>query len=292
MTTLPRRAARDLRDLFTSPVAAGRGAAVSRRRRLGARLVPARGGRDDQRDSGGCRQRRSGAPAAAPAPTQAQASEFEKYWEAREHVALADSRRRREGADRQVQRLPVSAVPEFAHGLQADPDEVHRRASRAGALRPEGLPARRRVQQQRHQHDSPVGVRGGRRGSPGPDAQPRRADDRVDFRQSAGADARAGQAGRARGRDWCTDFDAKYAATLESVKSDIALGKQLGVRPRPPSSSTARKSMARCRRSTSSRRSSTSSLTRSSREVRSDRDMAPCRYAISSVRSGSTDHAR
>ena len=26
-----------------------------------------------------------------------------------------------------------------------------------------------------------------------------------------------------------TDFDAKYASTLESVKSDIALGKQLGV---------------------------------------------------------------
>ncbi len=30
-----------------------------------------------------------------------------------------------------------------------------------------------------------------------------------------------------------TDFDAKYASTLESVKSDIALGKQLGVAATP-----------------------------------------------------------
>ena len=30
-----------------------------------------------------------------------------------------------------------------------------------------------------------------------------------------------------------TDFDAKYASTLESVKSDIALGKQLGVSATP-----------------------------------------------------------
>ena len=30
-----------------------------------------------------------------------------------------------------------------------------------------------------------------------------------------------------------TDFDAKYASTLESVKSDIALGKQLGVMATP-----------------------------------------------------------
>jgi protein-disulfide isomerase len=30
-----------------------------------------------------------------------------------------------------------------------------------------------------------------------------------------------------------TDFDAKYAATLESVKSEIALGKQLGVMATP-----------------------------------------------------------
>ena len=36
-----------------------------------------------------------------------------------------------------------------------------------------------------------------------------------------------------------TDFDARYAATLEPVKADIALGKQLGVRRRRRSSSTA-----------------------------------------------------
>ena len=30
-----------------------------------------------------------------------------------------------------------------------------------------------------------------------------------------------------------TDFDAKYAATLEPVKGDIALGKQLGVTSTP-----------------------------------------------------------
>jgi protein-disulfide isomerase len=30
-----------------------------------------------------------------------------------------------------------------------------------------------------------------------------------------------------------TDFDAKYASTLESVKSDIAYGKQLAVRSTP-----------------------------------------------------------
>ena len=36
-----------------------------------------------------------------------------------------------------------------------------------------------------------------------------------------------------------TDFDAKYAATLELVKGDIALGQQLKVTRRRPSSSTA-----------------------------------------------------
>ena len=36
-----------------------------------------------------------------------------------------------------------------------------------------------------------------------------------------------------------TDFDAKYASTLELVKGDIALGKQLQVNRRRPSSSTA-----------------------------------------------------
>ena len=30
-----------------------------------------------------------------------------------------------------------------------------------------------------------------------------------------------------------TDFDEKYAATLTGVKSDIALGKQLGIRATP-----------------------------------------------------------
>ncbi len=121
MTTLPRRAARDLRDLFTSPVAVvvallflgGAASALA--------WFPREGVGGDERHPGGCRQQPGQTPRGArPRRPQAQASEFERYWDARERVALADSRRRREGADRQVQRLPVSAVPEFAHGLQAD----------------------------------------------------------------------------------------------------------------------------------------------------------------------------
>ena len=42
-----------------------------------------------------------------------------------------------------------------------------------------------------------------------------------------------------------TDFDAKYPATLELVKGDIALGQQLRSARRRPSSSTASRSRAR-----------------------------------------------
>ena len=54
----------------------------------------------------------------------------------------------------------------------------------------------------------------------------------MDLREPAVADAGARQAG-ARDVGQVTDFDAKYASTLESVKSDIALGKQLGVSATP-----------------------------------------------------------
>src|SRR4051812_20209829 len=87
MTTLPRRLARDVRELFTSPVAlvalllflGGAASALAWFPREGASAA------------GATRTESASAAAAAvpPAATQAQASEFERYWEARERVPLA-----------------------------------------------------------------------------------------------------------------------------------------------------------------------------------------------------------
>src|SRR5205823_1111681 len=83
MTTLPRRAARDLRDFIANPLAIlvavlFLGAAVST-----VAFFPREGTATTGETA------TAAAPAQAPAPTQAAASEFERYWEARERVALA-----------------------------------------------------------------------------------------------------------------------------------------------------------------------------------------------------------
>ena len=75
-------------------------------------------------------------------------------------------------------------------------------------------------------------VRRGRGRPPGAGAQPRRSDGRVALHAPAGDDAgTVRQAARDIGQ--VTDFDAKYAATLELVKGDVALGTQLDISSTP-----------------------------------------------------------
>ena len=221
-------------------------------------------------------------PRGRPRADAGQASEFERYWEARERVALAIPA---EGAKVLIVKFNDFQCPPCRNSHMAYKPVLTKfagRTSRAGPLRPEGLPARRRVQQQRRQHDSPVRVRGGRGRAAGADAQPRRADDRVDLREPAVADARARQAGRAR------------SGTGDGLRRQVRLHARIGQEPtspsasswasapRPPSSSTARRSMAPCRRSTSSRRSSTSSRTRSRRVMngQADREHEPAAMIV------------
>ena len=68
--------------------------------------------------------RRSGGAGVAPAPTQDQTLGVRALVSRRSRACRWSCRRRREGADRQVQRLPVPGVRPVVPGLQADPREV------------------------------------------------------------------------------------------------------------------------------------------------------------------------
>ena len=182
MTTLPRRAARDLRVLCRQPrspssVACCFSAAPPRR----SRCSRAKAGGDARSP----RPPRPAAAAPLPAPTQAQASEFERYWEARERVPLAIPA---EGAKVLIVKFNDFQCPPCRNShLAYKPILAKYEAQNpgAGALRDEGLPARRRVQRQRRQHDSSVGVRAAVAVRLARDAQPRGADDRVALRATS-----------------------------------------------------------------------------------------------------------
>ena len=127
MTDLPRNARRDLQVArWLAPRPAGLGPV--RRGRGGARrAVPAPGGRHH---GGG---RRAGA---AQHRTADRVRPLVRGAAAR---AGRRADRRREGADRQVQRLPVPAVPDDMGTVQASHRQVPEHVSRQGEVRGEGL---------------------------------------------------------------------------------------------------------------------------------------------------------
>ena len=147
MMTLPRRVAGDLKVLFSTPVAialalifvAGAGSALAFFPREGAVTTATAGGGE----AGGAGVRRT---------------EFRaRTLHGQRHPAPARRPlRRRQGADRQVQRLPVPGLRPVVSLVQADSRKVRQVEPRRGQAGHEGLPAQLRVQPQ---HDDGAACR-------------------------------------------------------------------------------------------------------------------------------------
>jgi uncharacterized membrane protein/protein-disulfide isomerase len=231
MTTLPRRAARDLRDLLTSPVAL----VVALLFLGGAASALAwfpREGTETASPALADAARTGEPPAAAPAPTQAQASEFERYWEAREKVALAIPA---EGAKVLIVKFNDFQCPPCRNShMMYKPVLAKFVADHPGQVRyilrdyPLDAECNSNVANTIHPSacEAAVAVRLARTHN--------REEQMIEwiFSNQPSLTPELVKQG-ARDVGLVTDFDAKYASTLESVKSDIALGKQLGVSATP-----------------------------------------------------------
>jgi uncharacterized membrane protein/protein-disulfide isomerase len=224
MTTLPRRAARDLRALFASPVAM----VVTVLFLAGAFSTVAFFPREVSATP------ETAATLAAPpqAPTQAQASEFEKYWEARERVAMAIPA---DGAKVLIVKFNDFQCPPCRNShLAYKPVLAKYLTEHAGQVRyvlkdyPLDAECNANVANTIHPSacEAAVAVRLARTHN--------REEAMIEWifaNQPMLTPELVKQGAREVGQ--VTDFDAKYASTLESVKSDIALGKQLGVGATP-----------------------------------------------------------
>lgn len=232
MTTLPRRAARDLRDFVASPVAI----VVTVLFLGGAASALAFFPRDVAAGLGDAAATATAAPAAAPAPpsapTESQVSEFEKYWDALPRVRLAIPT---EGAKVLIVKFNDFQCPPCRNSHVAYKPILSKfLAERAGDVRyvlrdyPLETECNDNVPQSIHPAacEAAVAVRLARTHN--------REDQMVEWifaNQPSLTPEFVKQGARDVGQ--VTDFDAKYASTLESVKSDIAVGKALGVSATP-----------------------------------------------------------
>lgn len=233
MITLPRRAARDLRDFVASPVAI----VVTVLFLGGAASALAFFPRDVAADLGDAAATgATAAPAEAlappPAPTGSQVSEFEKYWDALPRVRLAIPT---EGAKVLIVKFNDFQCPPCRNSHMAYKPILSRfLAERAGDVRyvlrdyPLETECNDNVPQSIHPAacEAAVAVRLARTHN--------REDQMIEWifaNQPSLTPEFVKQGARDVGQ--VTDFDAKYASTLESVKSDIAVGKALGVSATP-----------------------------------------------------------
>ena len=224
MTTLPRRAARDFRVLVTSPLAlivavllfAGAGSTLALFPREGA---PASG---------------ETATAATPAtaPTQAQVSEFERWYTSQLRVPLVVPT---DGAKVLVVKFNDFQCPACGQSyLQYKPIFAKYEAEHPGAVKlvlkdyPLNKDCNDNMVQTLHPAacDAAVAVRL---------AQAHNKTDAMEewlyTHQPTMTPPGVRQAAHDLGQ--IADFDAKYPATIASVKSDIALGRQLGIKSTP-----------------------------------------------------------
>jgi uncharacterized membrane protein/protein-disulfide isomerase len=233
MTTLPRRALRDLRVLVSSPLAL----LVTVLFLGGAATTLAFFPREAPAATGATAA--TGDPAAsaaavpqAPAPSQSQTSEFERYWEARERVPIAIPA---EGAKVLIVKFNDFQCPPCRNSHMAyKPILAKFAADRPNEVRyvlkdyPLDAECNANVGNTIHPSacEAAVAVRLARAHN--------REEAMIEWifaNQPALTPELVKQGARDVGQ--VTDFDAKYASTLESVKSDIALGKQLGVSATP-----------------------------------------------------------
>jgi uncharacterized membrane protein/protein-disulfide isomerase len=220
MATLPRRAARDLRVLVSNPLAIGivvlffAGAAST------LAFFPREGSVV------------AGAAAPAPEVTQDQRSELERFMATAPRVPLIVPR---EGAKVLIVKFNDFQCPACGQTyLQYKPILAKYEASNPGAVKMvlKDYPLQRdcndAIQQTIHSAacDAAVAVRLARMRNKG-----EAMEEWLYTHQPAMSPPSVRQA--AKDVAGVTDFDEKYGATIPSVKSDIALGKQLGIRATP-----------------------------------------------------------
>jgi uncharacterized membrane protein/protein-disulfide isomerase len=229
MTTLPRRAVEDLRTLVASPVAIlvtvlFLGAAVS------TIVFFPREGSSVTASSG--TNAPAGTPPPAAAPTASQQSEFERFMETSPRVPMVVPP---EGAQVVIVKFNDFQCPPCRQShLNYKPILAKYQAERAGAVKyvlkdyPLDSECNSNVANTIHPSacEAAVAVRLAR--------QHNRADEMIEWifaNQPALTPDLVRQGAREVGQ--VPDFDAKYSATLELVKADIALGRQLGVMATP-----------------------------------------------------------
>ena len=237
MTTLPRRALRDLRVLVSSPLALlvtvlFLGGAATTLAFFPREAPVAAGAAAAAGDPAATTAGTAAAGAQAPAPTQSQVSEFERYWEAREKVPIAIPA---EGAKVLIVKFNDFQCPPCRNSHMAyKPILAKFAADRPNEVRyvlkdyPLDAECNANVGNTIHPSacEAAVAVRLARTHN--------REEAMIEWifaNQPALMPELVKQGARDVGQ--VTDFDAKYASTLESVKSDIALGKQLGVSATP-----------------------------------------------------------
>jgi uncharacterized membrane protein/protein-disulfide isomerase len=223
MTTLPRRAARDLRVLVTSPLAiivgvllfAGAGSTLAFFPREGA-VEPGE----------------AAAATAATAPTQTQVSEFERWYTSQLRVPLVVPA---DGAKVLIVKFNDFQCPACGQSyLQYKPIFAKYEAEHPGEVRlvlkdyPLNKDCNDAMAQTLHPAacDAAVAVRLAQ-GHSRVDAM----EEWLYTHQPTMTPPGVRQAAHDLGQ--ITDFDAKYSATIALIKSDIALGRQLGIKSTP-----------------------------------------------------------
>ena len=223
MTTLPRRASSDVRVFARSPLAI----VVAILFFAGAASTLAWFPRE-----GGCGAGRSRGPGLAPGSHAGSDVGVPALVQLAAAGAAGRAVRRREGAGREVQRLPVPGLRPVLPAIQADFREVRGGAPRPGEAGAEGLPAQSRLQRRAGADHSPGGLRrGGRGAARGAHNKTEAMEEWLYTHQPAMTPPSVRQAARDIGQ--IADFDANYQATLALVKGDVALGRQLGIKSTP-----------------------------------------------------------
>jgi uncharacterized membrane protein/protein-disulfide isomerase len=221
MTTLPRRASADARVFFRSPVALALAVLFFAGAATTLAFFPREG-------AGGV----EAAAAAAPAPTQDQRSEFERWYLSQPRIPLIVPS---DGAKVLIVKFNDFQCPACGQSyLLYKPILAKYEAEHPGAVKlvlkdyPLNRDCNEGISQTLHPSacDAAVAVRLAQAHNKGPELE-----EWLYTHQQGMTPPAVRQAARDIGG--ITDFDAKYASTLSAVKSDVNLGKQLGIKATP-----------------------------------------------------------
>jgi uncharacterized membrane protein/protein-disulfide isomerase len=226
MTTLPRRASRDLRVFVTSPLAltvavlffAGAASTLAFFPREAASSVTASGEPD-------------AAGATAPAPTQDQRSEFERWYASQPRVPLIIPA---DGAKVLVVKFNDFQCPACGQSYGAyKPIFAKYEAEHPGAVRLvlKDYPLNRDCNDNLGQTIHPAACDAAVAVRLAPSSRVEAMEEWLYSHQPAMTSPSVRQAARDIGQ--INDFDTKYPSTLGLVKGDVALGRQLGVKSTP-----------------------------------------------------------